>query len=108
MPNERLRSTLAESEYDEESLAREIGLDPKSVQRWVTKEVTPRRNAPHAFLACQRRGFGPIWSPTVNPLHKLRSYAFIRIGPKCQSTSGWICWFPRSLVSGCMRTPASS
>jgi len=43
MPNERLRSTLAESEYTEDSLAREIGLDPKSIQRWVTKNVTPRR-----------------------------------------------------------------
>ena len=30
VPKERLRSTLAESEYDKESLDREIGLDPKS------------------------------------------------------------------------------
>lgn len=43
MPNERLRSIFTESEYDEDSLAREIGLDPKSVQRWITRDVTPRR-----------------------------------------------------------------
>jgi len=43
MPNDRLRSIFTESEYDEDSLAREIGLDPKSVQRWITRDVTPRR-----------------------------------------------------------------
>lgn len=43
MPNERLRATLAESEYNEDLIAKEIGLDPKSVQRWITKGVVPRR-----------------------------------------------------------------
>jgi hypothetical protein len=31
MPNERLRATLLESEYDEHTLADELGLDHKSV-----------------------------------------------------------------------------
>jgi phosphatidylserine/phosphatidylglycerophosphate/cardiolipin synthase-like enzyme len=43
MPNERLRATLQQSDYDEHSLAKEIGLDPKSVQRWITRNITPRR-----------------------------------------------------------------
>jgi len=47
MANERLRTTLAESEYDERSLADELGLDPKSVQRWITRGITPRRTAAH-------------------------------------------------------------
>jgi hypothetical protein len=47
MPNERLRTTLLESDYDERSLAGELGLDPKSVQRWVTRDVTPRRVTAH-------------------------------------------------------------
>jgi transcriptional regulator with XRE-family HTH domain len=47
MPNERLRTTLAESDYDERLLADELGLDPKSVQRWITRNVTPRRTTAH-------------------------------------------------------------
>ena len=47
MPNERLRTTLLESGYNERSLADELGLDPKSVQRWITRDVTPRRSTAH-------------------------------------------------------------
>jgi transcriptional regulator with XRE-family HTH domain len=47
MPNERLRTTLTNSDHSARSLAEELGLDPKSVQRWITKEVTPRRSAAH-------------------------------------------------------------
>lgn len=59
MPNERLRSTFAESEYTEDSLAREIGLDPKSVQRWITKDVTPRRTT--AARAAKLLGVPASW-----------------------------------------------
>jgi hypothetical protein len=47
MPNDRLRVTLLDSGHDEKSLAGELGLDPKSVQRWVTRGVTPRRSTAH-------------------------------------------------------------
>jgi transcriptional regulator with XRE-family HTH domain len=47
MANERLRTTLTDSEYDERSLADEIGLDHKSVQRWITRNITPRRTTAH-------------------------------------------------------------
>lgn len=40
MPNERLRATLLGSEYNERSLADALSLDPKSVQRWITRDVT--------------------------------------------------------------------
>jgi transcriptional regulator with XRE-family HTH domain len=59
MANERLRSTLLESEYDEDSLAREIGLDPKSVQRWITRDVTPRRTT--AQRAAKLLGVPATW-----------------------------------------------
>ncbi|MEU0539730.1 XRE family transcriptional regulator [Nocardia sp. NPDC005978] len=59
MPNERLRATLLDSDYDERSLAAELGLDPKSVQRWVTRGVTPRRNA--ALRAAKVLGVSPVW-----------------------------------------------
>ncbi len=47
MANERLRTTLTDSEYHERSLADELGLDPKSVQRWITQGITPRRITAH-------------------------------------------------------------
>jgi transcriptional regulator with XRE-family HTH domain len=42
--NPRLRSTLTGSGYTERSLAEELGLDPKSVQRWITRGVMPHRS----------------------------------------------------------------
>jgi transcriptional regulator with XRE-family HTH domain len=43
-PNPRLRSALTDAGYTERNLAEDLGLDPKSVQRWITKGVTPHRS----------------------------------------------------------------
>ncbi|MGH4020848.1 MAG: helix-turn-helix domain-containing protein [Pseudonocardiaceae bacterium] len=42
--NDRLRSTLRANTYSEETLADELGVDRKTVQRWVTQGRTPHRN----------------------------------------------------------------
>lgn len=59
MPNERLRTTLLESDYNERALADELGLDPKSIQRWITRDVTPRRTTAHR--AAKLLGVPPSW-----------------------------------------------
>jgi transcriptional regulator with XRE-family HTH domain len=59
MPNERLRATLIESDYDPRSLADELGLDHKSVQRWITRDITPRRTTAHR--AAKLLGVSPAW-----------------------------------------------
>lgn len=59
MPNGRLRATLLDSDYDERSLADALGLDPKSIQRWVTRDVTPRRVTAHR--AARLLGVSPSW-----------------------------------------------
>jgi transcriptional regulator with XRE-family HTH domain len=59
MPNERLRATILESDYDQRSLADELGLDHKSVQRWVTQDITPRRTTAHR--AAKLLGVSPSW-----------------------------------------------
>lgn len=59
MPNERLRATLLESDYSEHSLADELGLDHKSVQRWITRDVTPRRSTAHR--AAKLLGVSASW-----------------------------------------------
>lgn len=59
MANERLRSSLDESGHNERSLAEEIGLDTKSVQRWITRDVTPRRAT--AQRAAKILGVSAYW-----------------------------------------------
>jgi transcriptional regulator with XRE-family HTH domain len=59
MPNERLRATLLESDHNERSLADELGLDHKSVQRWITRDITPRRSTAHR--AAKLLGVSPSW-----------------------------------------------
>jgi transcriptional regulator with XRE-family HTH domain len=59
MPNERLRATLMENDYEERSLADELGLDHKSVQRWITRGITPRRTTAHR--AAKLLGVSPSW-----------------------------------------------
>lgn len=44
MANDRLRSTLRTAGYAEARLADEVGVDTKTVQRWVTTQRTPHRS----------------------------------------------------------------
>ncbi|MFV0259299.1 MAG: XRE family transcriptional regulator [Acidimicrobiales bacterium] len=41
MPNERLRDALARADLDARSVAAELGVDPKTVERWVTRDRLP-------------------------------------------------------------------
>ncbi|WP_433326538.1 helix-turn-helix domain-containing protein [Spirillospora sp. CA-294931] len=43
MPNERLRATLLQHRITVNALAEKIGVDPKTVERWITKDRTPYR-----------------------------------------------------------------
>jgi transcriptional regulator with XRE-family HTH domain len=43
MGNDRLRTTLRTSGYSVTGLAEALGMDPKTVQRWITKGRTPHR-----------------------------------------------------------------
>ncbi|MFE7129746.1 XRE family transcriptional regulator [Streptomyces sp. NPDC057638] len=45
MPNERLRAALMSSGWTYATLADVVGVDPKSVERWVNLGRTPRRTA---------------------------------------------------------------
>lgn len=43
MPNERLRAALFQKGITVAALAESIGVDPKTVERWITKDRTPYR-----------------------------------------------------------------
>src|SRR4051812_25004648 len=51
MANERLRSTLAATGQTYETLAAHVGVDPKTVERWVMKDRTPHRS--HRWKAAE-------------------------------------------------------
>lgn len=52
--NERLRTTLLRAGVTVEDLAACVGIDPKSVERWISTERVPHRR--HRWAAAQRLG----------------------------------------------------
>ncbi|GAA1881949.1 helix-turn-helix domain-containing protein [Actinomadura bangladeshensis] len=54
MPNERLRATLLEQGLTIATLAESIGVDQKTVERWITKDRTPYRR--HRYAVASRLG----------------------------------------------------
>ena len=111
MPNERLRATLLESGYDERTLADELGLDHKSVQRWITRDVTPRRTAAHR--AAKLLGVSASWLwPNLEPDRESASQAEIVTLYPHRSEVPRHLWLDLVTAaqrgSGCTRTRASS
>jgi transcriptional regulator with XRE-family HTH domain len=47
MANDRLRASLRSNGFTEQKFAEELGVDPKTVQRWITTERTPHRTTAH-------------------------------------------------------------
>ncbi|MBF6176123.1 XRE family transcriptional regulator [Nocardia blacklockiae] len=60
-PNERLRAAIADAGVTVDALAERVGLDPKSVQRWVSRGVVPRRTAAHVAAAELGVAVGFLW-----------------------------------------------
>jgi transcriptional regulator with XRE-family HTH domain len=54
MANERLRATLLERGLTIAALAESIGVDEKTIERWITKDRTPYRR--HRYAAATRLG----------------------------------------------------
>lgn len=59
MINDRLRSTLHANGHTEASFAEELGVDSKTVQRWVTQGRTPHRAT--AYKAAKLLGVPSAW-----------------------------------------------
>ncbi len=76
MPNERLRSTIAAADVTPDLVARAVGVDPKTVERWITKNRLPHRThrwraakllgQDEAYLALHRRGCSRGLNPPVS------------------------------------------
>ena len=59
LPNERLRAALAREGWTASAFAEAVEVDPKTVERWVTKERTPRRRI--ALAAAKQLGEDPLY-----------------------------------------------
>jgi transcriptional regulator with XRE-family HTH domain len=59
MPNERLREALARERWSVPAFAEAVGVDHKTVERWITKERTPHRRI--AIAAAARLGEDPVY-----------------------------------------------
>jgi hypothetical protein len=68
MPNERLRSSIATANLSVLDVASHVGVDPKTVERWITKARVPHRS--HRWVIARLLGTDEayLWPETVDDL----------------------------------------
>lgn len=66
MGNDRLRDALLTRGIDPEALARDLGVDPKTVQRWITQGRTPYPRYRHTIAARVRESERYLWPEAVS------------------------------------------
>jgi transcriptional regulator with XRE-family HTH domain len=61
MPNERLRDAMLRHGMTAVTVAESIGVDPKTVERWMTQDRIPYPKHRHAIAAMVREGESYLW-----------------------------------------------
>nr|WP_042195456.1 DUF5919 domain-containing protein [Kibdelosporangium sp. MJ126-NF4]CEL22021.1 hypothetical protein [Kibdelosporangium sp. MJ126-NF4]CTQ92801.1 hypothetical protein [Kibdelosporangium sp. MJ126-NF4] len=67
MPNDRLRDALLRNGLTPVQLAAAMGVDPKTVERWITKGRTPYQRHRYAIAAMVRETENYLWPDAVAP-----------------------------------------
>ncbi|MFC0109842.1 DUF5919 domain-containing protein [Kibdelosporangium aridum] len=67
MPNDRLRDALLRNGLTPTQLAAAIDVDPKTVERWITRGRTPYQRHRHAIAAMVRETESYLWPDAVAP-----------------------------------------
>lgn len=65
MTNERLRDAMLRNGLDLEHLARATKVDPKTVERWITKGRTPYRRHRHTIAGLVRESENYLWPTAI-------------------------------------------
>lgn len=65
MTNERLRDAMLRNGLDLEHLAKATKVDPKTVERWITKGRTPYRRHRHTIAALVRESENYLWPAAI-------------------------------------------
>ncbi|WP_158888641.1 DUF5919 domain-containing protein [Amycolatopsis anabasis] len=72
MPNERLRDALLRNGLTLECVANAVEVDPKTVERWITKERTPYPKHRHKIAAMTHEAECYLWPEAVTPDRKAK------------------------------------
>jgi lambda repressor-like predicted transcriptional regulator len=67
MPNDRLRDALLRNGLTPASAAQKIGVDPKTVERWINLNRTPYPKHRHAIAALVRESESYLWPDALPP-----------------------------------------
>nr|WP_237418083.1 helix-turn-helix domain-containing protein [Actinomadura rayongensis] len=62
-----MRAAIEERGLTAKEVAEHVGIDPKSVQRWITKDVTPRRSAARAAAGLLGVKASYLWPELETP-----------------------------------------
>ncbi len=61
MPNERLRTALVRNQWSLPAFAEALRVDPKTVERWITKDRTPHRKTAISAAGLLREDPAYLW-----------------------------------------------
>lgn len=67
MSNERLRDALLRSGLTPDQVAQAVDVDPKTVERWITKGRLPYPKHRHAIAAMVRESVAYLWPDAIPP-----------------------------------------
>jgi transcriptional regulator with XRE-family HTH domain len=67
MPNDRLREAVLRNGLTPIAVAEKLGVDPKTVERWITQDRTPYPRHRHAVAAMVREDVSYLWPKAVTP-----------------------------------------
>jgi transcriptional regulator with XRE-family HTH domain len=66
MPNDRLRDAMLKHGLTPTTIAERIGVDPKTVERWITKDRSPYTRHRHAIAALLKESESYLWPNAVS------------------------------------------
>ena len=72
MTNERLRDAILRNGMTPAAVATQIGVDPKTVERWITQDRAPYPKHRHAIAALLRQGESYLWPEALSPAKATR------------------------------------
>ncbi|WP_229402096.1 DUF5753 domain-containing protein [Micromonospora okii] len=100
--NDALRAALHETGHTTESLAAEVGVDPKTTARWLTEDRIPHPRHRAAAAAVLRRDIKDIW--TDKPRH--RGFVWFRPWQEIEREAVSLRSFQSMVLPGLLQTEA--
>ncbi|PZG12123.1 hypothetical protein C1I95_26525 [Micromonospora craterilacus] len=99
--NQALRAALADAGETVESLAEQVGVDPKTVARWITPGRVPHPRHRAAAAVALRREIGDIWPDVL----RRREPAWLRPWVETELQATALRSFQIAVIPGLLQTP---